>query len=459
MSTETLSLLRAGKLAGATRLDLSCGISDFPPEIFELADSLEILNLTGNRLSDLPDDLPRLKKLRILFCSDNEFRHLPPVLAECQGLSMIGFKSNRIEEVTALPSSLRWLILTDNRIGSLPASIGKCTPLQKLMLSGNRLTSLPEEMAACVNLELVRLAANRFESLPDWLLELPRLAWLAFAGNPLCREPEVTAAAIHWADLELHEKLGEGASGIIHRATRLSDTKPVAVKLFKGAMTSDGLPDSERAACLAAGPHPNLIPVLGEVAGHPAGTPGLVMDLVGPEFTPLGGPPSLETCSRDVYQPEASFPADVVLKIARHLASTGAALHAKGILHGDFYAHNVLRNREGAAFLGDLGAASFYPPDDARFEKLEVLAFGRLLGELLDRCPDAIPGLQALANRCQSPEPSARPRFAEMLEGALASAGLDGRGLDGCADTPAEAFAPPAAAPSAPPKGKSRLSR
>jgi serine/threonine protein kinase len=203
------------------------------------------------------------------------------------------------------------------------------------------------------------------------------------------------------------------------------------VKLFKGAMTSDGLPDSERAACLAAGPHPNLIPVLGEVAGHPAGTPGLVMDLVGPEFTPLGGPPSLETCSRDVYQPEASFPADVVLKIARHLASTGAALHAKGILHGDFYAHNVLRNREGAAFLGDLGAASFYPPDDARFEKLEVLAFGRLLGELLDRCPDAIPGLQALANRCQSPEPSARPRFAEMLEGALASAGLDGRGLDG----------------------------
>ena len=48
MSTDTLSLLRAGKLAGATRLDLSCGLSDFPPEIFELADSLEILNRTWN---------------------------------------------------------------------------------------------------------------------------------------------------------------------------------------------------------------------------------------------------------------------------------------------------------------------------------------------------------------------------------------------------------------------------
>ena len=152
MSTDTLSLLRAGKLAGATRLDLSCGLSDFPPEIFELADSLEILNLTGNRLSDLPDDLPRLKKLRILFCSDNEFRHLPPVLAECQGLSMIGFKSNRIEEVTALPSSLRWLILTDNRIGSLPASIGKCTPSANRDIPTHRTKNTPVILSAGCNI-------------------------------------------------------------------------------------------------------------------------------------------------------------------------------------------------------------------------------------------------------------------------------------------------------------------
>jgi hypothetical protein len=420
MSTEALPLLRSGKLAGTRRLDLSCGLTEFPPEIFDLAGSLEVLNLTGNRLSDLPDELPRLKKLRVIFCSENNFRHLPPVLSRCAGLSMIGFKSNRIEEVTELPPSLRWLILTDNRIGSLPAAIGDCAPLQKLMLSGNRLASLPEEMAACVNLELVRLAANRFASLPDWLLELPKLAWLALAGNPLCREARIDAAAIEWADLELHEKLGEGASGIIHRATRLSDRKPVAVKLFKGAMTSDGLPDSERAACLAAGPHPNLIPVLGEVAGHPAGTPGLVMDLIGPEFSSLAGPPSLETCSRDVYHHEASFPAEVVMEIARHLASTGVALHARGILHGDFYAHNVLLDREGMAFLGDFGAASFYPPEDARFERIEVLAFGRLLGELLDRCDDAVPDLRALQSRCESPVLRDRPGFQE-LQSALRS--------------------------------------
>jgi len=70
---HTLSSLRAGELAGIKRLDLSCGLTEFPREIFDLADSLEILNLSGNALSSPPDDLSRLRKLRVIFCSDNRF--------------------------------------------------------------------------------------------------------------------------------------------------------------------------------------------------------------------------------------------------------------------------------------------------------------------------------------------------------------------------------------------------
>jgi hypothetical protein len=425
MSADTLSLLRAGKLAGLQRLDLSHGLTQFPEEILDLADSLEVLNLTGNRLSHLPDNLPKLKKLRILFCSENEFRHLPPVLGECAQLSMIGFKSNRIEEVTSLPTSLRWLILTDNRIERLPTSIGDCRPLQKLMLAGNRLDSLPDAMAACVNLELVRLAANRFESLPSWLLGLPHLAWLAFAGNPLAPEPSVDAPSVDWTDLAIGEKLGEGASGIIHRATRRSDHRPVAVKVFKGAMTSDGLPERERAACLSAGHHANLIPVLGDLARHPAGSPGLVMDLVGPEFTVLAGPPTFETCSRDVYPPDARFSLPVVRNLARGIASAAAALHAKGLMHGDLYAHNVLWNAQGECRLGDFGAASFYPPGQPAYEQIEVLAFGRLLAELLARCDETSAEWAELAARCLNTRPTDRPFFQE-IEAAIEAMGDPG---------------------------------
>ena len=61
--SATLAALRSGELSGIKRLDLACGLQEFPPEIYALADSLEVLNLSGNALSTLPDDLPRLMKL------------------------------------------------------------------------------------------------------------------------------------------------------------------------------------------------------------------------------------------------------------------------------------------------------------------------------------------------------------------------------------------------------------
>ncbi len=110
-------------------------------------------------------------------------------------------------------------------------------------------------------MELLRISANRFEALPVWLTTLPKLAWLAYAGNPFSEAQEHIAIdasdipCINWHELELQQQLGEGASGVIHQALWQSEqgSKGVAVKLYKGALTSDGMPRSEKAASLAAG--------------------------------------------------------------------------------------------------------------------------------------------------------------------------------------------------------------
>jgi hypothetical protein len=436
--TATLAALRSGQLKGIKRLDLACDLQHFPPEIFALADTLEILNLSGNALSSLPDDLPRLSKLRVLFCSENRFTHLPEVLSSCAQLEMVGFKSNRIREVTAtaLSPGLRWLILTDNQIDTLPDSIGNCVHLQKLMLAGNQLTELPQTMRGCIGLELLRISANRFESLPEWLLQLPRLTWLAFGGNPVATAPNIANLAvprIAWADLVVAEQLGEGASGVIHKAhwqpSPQDAGRPVAVKLFKGSVTSDGFPAEEMAACLAAGDHDNLIGVLGILTGHPDGTSGLVMPWVDPGFRTLAGPPDLASCTRDIYPDDLRFSLPMVLDLAKGLAAVGAHLHGQGLMHGDFYAHNVLHRPEGGCYLGDFGAASFYPtqpfvpaqPEGGTnpFEALEVRAFGCLLGEVLERCDadadEYLPTLQALQRRCMEPVAASRPRFADVV--------------------------------------------
>lgn len=425
---HTLEALRAGELVGIKRLDLAADLTEFPAEIFDLADSLEVLNLSGNRLRDLPQDLTRLHKLRIIFCSDNRFTHVPEVLGQCTNLEMVGFKANQIAHLSAkaLPPKLRWLILTDNRLQQLPAEIGACTNLQKLMLSGNRLQELPAELVACTRLELLRIAANRFERLPDWLLRLPRLAWLAYAGNPFSDAIEKEAMAslaiehIDWRTLDVQHTLGEGASGIIYRAHRTTEqgVHPVAVKVFKGAVTSDGLPHSEKAACLVAGEHPNLIPVHGRLHGHPTDAIGMVMPLIEPSFINLAGPPSLESCTRDIYASETRFTFEQLMGIARGVASAAAHLHAKGVMHGDLYAHNILWNEKGECLLGDFGAASFLPTQDDSLrqglQRIEVRAFACLLEELQARCDVSSDVLRDLQIRCASHEVEARPSFDEI---------------------------------------------
>lgn len=437
MPLTTMEQLKAGLLCGIKRLDLSCGLTDFPRGIFDLADSLEILNLSVNALTKLPEDLPRLHKLRIIFCSDNLFTELPAVLGQCKNLTMVGFKANQISSVPAeaLAPTLQWLILTDNRIHSLPSSIGQCTQMQKLMLAGNQLSDLPVELANCTRLELLRLSANRFSVLPTWLLTMPRLAWLAIAGNPLTDRFEAARKTplivdTDWQDIELGAKLGEGASGVIYQAKQQSNgfSKDVAVKLFKGAVTSDGLPRSEMAATIAVGLHPNLVGVLGQISHHPDNTQSLVMPLVTTDYINLAQPPSLDSRTRDIYANSTVVSLIQLCKIASGVAQAAEHLHNQGILHGDLYAHNVLCNLEGHAQLGDFGAASFLPTSDAQMseslQRIEVRAFGILLGELLAHCVELThesiqtikSNLDVLQQQCMQSEVSGRPLFAAIAQ-------------------------------------------
>jgi len=438
---HTLEELRAGKLAGLRRLDLAADLTEFPEEIFTLADSLEVLNLSGNQLTALPAGLARLHRLQVLFCSDNQFTTVPEVLGQCRQLRMVGFKANKITTLpaAALPPQLRWLILTDNELASLPPEIGRCAQLQKLMLAGNRLRHLPAELAQCTRLELLRIAANQLTELPAWLLAMPRLSWLAYAGNPFCAEAEAAVVARHpigsipWAELKIEQQLGEGASGIIYRAGWQQANQAaaeVAVKLFKGAVTSDGLPHSEMAACISAGHHPNLIAVEGKIAQHPAGAEGLVLELIDLTYGNLAGPPSLASCTRDVYAAGTTFTRAAAVQLAHGIASAAAHLHAQGILHGDLYAHNILATPAGEALLGDFGAASFFDaaaPGAVGLQQLEARAFGCLLEELLAHCPvgeaDVLAELADLQRRCVQATVAARPVFAEIARVLAAHVG------------------------------------
>lgn len=335
----------------------------------------------------------------------------------------------------SLPGTLRWLILTNNAITELPRSIGNCSRLQKCMLAGNQLTSIPSELRNCKKLGLLRLSANRIESLPNWLFEdMPELSFLAFAGNP-CVERGIENPVldeIHWNELAVHEVLGQGASGIISKGiwteAEIGEKKHVAVKVFKGDVTSDGSPLDEMDACIGVGKHPHVISTIGKVHSHPETKKGLVLELIPPNFTVLGQPPSLETCTRDNFPEGLVFSGRKIKRILTSIASAALHLHEKGISHGDLYAHNILIDEAGHALLGDFGAATVYGknhPNAAAIERLEVLAFGHLIEDMLRLFDEREMGekemllemaLMELHYRCINPFVEARPDFRMILE-------------------------------------------
>lgn len=416
---HTLQQLRSGELKGIKRLNISQNLTHFPHEIFELADTLEILDLSNNALSSIPQEIHRLKKLKIAFFSNNLFTEVPSAFKHCDDLYMLGFKANQIgtfaEDI--LPLSISWLILTDNKIKVIPKSIGKLHKLQKCALAGNQIESIPDEIEACVNLELLRLSANQIKIIPTCLLTLPKLSWLAFSGNPCSGHQEYTLEKIDYKDLEIKELLGEGASGEIFKGYSKDLDKDVAIKVFKGAVTSDGYAKDEMNAYMSTGEHENLIRVLGKIEDEER--MGLLLELIPPSFVNLGNPPSFETCTRDTFEKEKSFSCETIYEIARAIVSASSHLHAKGLMHGDLYAHNILIDETDKCYLGDFGAATFYEQKSGIYEKIEVRAFGCLLDDLLRLCSlkegSTYIALTELSKSCMQDNIEARPLFTEII--------------------------------------------
>ncbi|MGL5359369.1 MAG: protein kinase, partial [Shewanella sp.] len=228
--------------------------------------------------------------------------------------------------------------------------------------------------------------------------------------------------------IKLGVKCGEGASGIIYQgewqdASMAAHTRAaqIAIKLFKGAVTSDGYPADELACCLAAGEHPNLIKVIAHIQEE--AQLGLVMALIPSSFKNLGLPPSLVSCTRDTFSPDTALAIDELTYITLQLADVMAHMHRQQVSHGDIYAHNMMVNPQMALLFGDFGAAS-----DLRhlscaarlnIEKLEVRALGCVIDDLLpfvtpSANADKMLQLQAIRDRCLLADVAARPRFAEV---------------------------------------------
>ncbi|MBF0153343.1 MAG: leucine-rich repeat domain-containing protein [Magnetococcales bacterium] len=169
-------------------LDLSgLDLQELPAEIGRFV-HIRRLFLADNRLTTLPPEIAQLTSLELLDLRRNRIRHLPAQMATLSSLSYVWLGGN---DLTALPpvitalTSLQRLVLRHNRLTTLPPEVGALTRLRELSLQDNRLTFLPEEIGLLKALELLFLADNALTSLPVSLRELTALQRLDLSGNQL----------------------------------------------------------------------------------------------------------------------------------------------------------------------------------------------------------------------------------------------------------------------------------
>ncbi len=204
---EAEQRIEAARQAGATELDLSgMKLTEVPEAIAGLT-QLQSLDLSYNELTELPEAIAGLTQLQSLDLSSNQMTEVPEEIAGLTQLQSLDLSSNQMtevpEEIAGL-TQLQTLDLSRNRLTELPEEIAALTQLQSLDLSGNQLTELPEAIAGLTQLRSLGLFNTQLFTLPHWVRDFDKLESLNLGGNQLTTVPDILSELTALETLLIH---------------------------------------------------------------------------------------------------------------------------------------------------------------------------------------------------------------------------------------------------------------
>uniref|UniRef100_A0A3B4GSQ2 Leucine rich repeats and calponin homology domain containing 1 n=1 Tax=Pundamilia nyererei TaxID=303518 RepID=A0A3B4GSQ2_9CICH len=173
-------------------LNLSCRkLKEFPRTAanHDLSDTVEA-DLSKNRLTDVPSEVCHLVALETLNLYHNCIRSIPDSIISLQSLTSLNLSRNQLGYLPAclcgLP--LRVLNASNNKLVSLPETIGQLQRLMELDISCNEITALPRHIGRLKALRELNVRRNLLCVLPEDLADLP-LVKFDFSCNKVSTIP------------------------------------------------------------------------------------------------------------------------------------------------------------------------------------------------------------------------------------------------------------------------------
>ena len=143
--------------------------------------ALRVLDLSQNRLQQLPSGLEKLEAIVELNLSYNRLDKLPSLKGMIR-LSILSVDHNSLTELPELNVRIIEIHAIFNNLTKLAPNIGDLKDLAICDVTNNRLNSIPEEMGDCKKLRKLNLFGNQIRNLPDTLGKIPTLIELNCDG-------------------------------------------------------------------------------------------------------------------------------------------------------------------------------------------------------------------------------------------------------------------------------------
>lgn len=193
------------------------------------------------------------------------------------------------------------------------------------------------------------------------------------------QESDTWSGRRFFGDYELHELIARGGMGVVYRATQMSLSRSVALKMIRtGKLSSDLDIERLRREAMAAGQlnHPGIVPVI-EFSEHD-----------GLHYFSM---PFIEGQSLAQRLNEGPLPLREAAELIKKVAVAIAYAHSKGVVHRDIKPGNIMLGLDGQPHVSDFGLAkqlthsseltasgevlgtpAFMPPEQAKGRIVEV---------------------------------------------------------------------------------------